>query len=360
MAFLSQDDIDRCVAGLNPIDRTKVYGQLADTISRMDYALGLLGETSWWLGWKGRLMGRPILTMSPQIPTACVALDSNGKIDYYFNARFAMSLSSGDIAYIIAHEAMHLVLKHLPRMKNAKLEFPLIWNILTDAYIDEFLDHVLKFRFGVLDINKLDYVLEGVIRWRSLPRAFQEKFPIKPNELVNYSSEELYFGWIEMMEENGASPKEFEDMLEHKKFGKKIKREKRQAAGKEPRKINYEPTPIEPGDIVCVKTKNTYGVVVSASPPTKDEDNKEGKCTVKTLTELKQTDYVFISQALPMMKILGVKNADNVLKLVRDYFELKKTLNRNPTFDELESKLREILSVAPVTVKPQPKSQVKP
>src|SRR5690348_10086904 len=129
-----------------PPERREAFDKLVHDVDHMMmYAKHALNQTNWWLGYRGSLMGTPILTIDPDIPTACVALDPVlGCIDYYFNLYFAASLSPGDIAFIMAHECLHLVLGHLEQMKLFNIEYQEIWNVVTDAFINEYLHRTLR------------------------------------------------------------------------------------------------------------------------------------------------------------------------------------------------------------------------
>ena len=66
-------------------------------------------------------------------PTACV--DRHGKIK--FNADLIGQLTLEELMYVLAHETMHVVYGHLPRLNGRD---PKLWNIATDAVINDLLD----------------------------------------------------------------------------------------------------------------------------------------------------------------------------------------------------------------------------
>ena len=76
--------------------------------------------------------------------TAC----TNGNTIYY-NSSFFESLSKDEQASIIAHELMHITLKHLSRLGDRDIE---IWNYATDAVINQILkSNGLPLVDGVID-----------------------------------------------------------------------------------------------------------------------------------------------------------------------------------------------------------------
>ncbi len=91
------------------------------------------------------------------IKTAC----TTGKKVYY-NVKFLEGLSKDEQVFILAHELMHITLKHLMRVEERDME---VWNYATDAVINQ-----------ILVKNGLPMV-EGVINCE---------------DAANYSSEEYY------------------------------------------------------------------------------------------------------------------------------------------------------------------------
>lgn len=78
------------------------------------------------------------------IVTAC----TNGDTIYY-NSSFFQTISKDQQASVIAHELMHITLKHLSRLENRNIE---IWNYATDAVINQILKkNGLPLVEGVID-----------------------------------------------------------------------------------------------------------------------------------------------------------------------------------------------------------------
>jgi len=88
------------------------------------------------------------------VKTACT--DGN---TIYYSPSFFQSLSSNEQVAIIAHELMHITLKHLSRKEDRDIE---IWNYATDAVINQLLKrNGLPLVDGVIDCpDALDYSAE--------------------------------------------------------------------------------------------------------------------------------------------------------------------------------------------------------
>ena len=66
-----------------------------------------------------------------RVPTAC----TDGQTVYY-SPDFMKSLSYDEKTFVVAHEVMHVAFDHIKRSKNKD---PQIWNIATDAVINQIL-----------------------------------------------------------------------------------------------------------------------------------------------------------------------------------------------------------------------------
>ena len=78
------------------------------------------------------------------IQTAC----TNGNTIYY-NSSFFQNLSKDEQVFVIAHELMHITLKHISRLEERNME---IWNYATDAVINQILrKNGLPLVKGVID-----------------------------------------------------------------------------------------------------------------------------------------------------------------------------------------------------------------
>ena len=80
------------------------------------------------------------------VETAC----TNGNTIYY-NSSFFQNLTKDEQVFIIAHELMHITLKHLSRLEERDME---IWNYATDAVINQILrKNGLPLVKGVIDCS---------------------------------------------------------------------------------------------------------------------------------------------------------------------------------------------------------------
>jgi hypothetical protein len=308
--------------------------QLAD--KRLEFAARILASAHWWLGWKGALMGKPILTTDPEISTACVGFNPvNSKIDYYFNVWFAASLSAGDIAFVIAHEAMHLIFGHVRQIKMFQIEYMQIWNIVTDAYINEFLKRTLKWSSGLRTEERQDWTLQNGIYWKDLPKAVREKYPVKPGEVkgtveIDQTCLELYQAMITDMESKGIDPNQFEKAVENKSFGRQVKRKRKVDRGEESsEEVVSQKVYVEPGDVVFVKSHDTYGLIEKL----KRVADQEGEADIFYTDDITQPEWVWLSRAIGITTQLGKKSFPTSRKIVETYARMKAAGTRPMTWE---------------------------
>ncbi len=123
------------------------YPALMDDVEFDDLAVQLenahsVFDTMWQIG-------KPIF--DPRIPTACVAFNKDGfPIQYRFNPFFWRNLSDEERRFVIAHECMHVILKHGARARDTK--HPSAANVAMDIVVN----HLLTDRFGI-DRSKLNF-----------------------------------------------------------------------------------------------------------------------------------------------------------------------------------------------------------
>jgi hypothetical protein len=103
-------------------------------------------------------IGEP--SFSTNIETAAICWDEKGsKIDFLFNPDFFNSLSNYQRAFVVAHEILHVVLKHGKRLDGVledKKKMKLA-NIATDVVVNEFL--LRKFGFQKMFLGDLYDIL---------------------------------------------------------------------------------------------------------------------------------------------------------------------------------------------------------
>lgn len=83
-------------------------------------------------------MGRP--HYSGLVPTACVLVPKDkdeSEWEYHFSAEFAKRLNVQDFAFVMAHETMHILLRHL--RLGEKFEHKKVFNIAADCVINDYL-----------------------------------------------------------------------------------------------------------------------------------------------------------------------------------------------------------------------------
>jgi hypothetical protein len=327
-----------------------------DLVSAVDhnlmYAKHVLNTTNWWLGYRGSLMGTPILTTDKDIPTACVALDPyNGTVNYYFNLYFAASLSPGDIAFIMAHECLHLVLGHLEQMKIFHIQFQELWNIVTDAFINEYLLRSLRWTKGAKDPDKIDWVTSNGIRWTDLPEEIQKKHPLEGVKgQVEVAAIEIYDEFVAYLEAKGIDPNKFEEAVQQKRLGRQIKRKQRIEQGKrgsgEKGETIYEKVFAAPGDIVWVKSQGKYGIIKDVRR-TKDQ---KGEADIDCDSAVKKEDYRRLNRAIAVTSQLNKKAYPLSRKIVDEYGKLIAAGQAEPSWDDLAraTGVREIASLTQI------------
>jgi len=321
-----------------PPERQESFDDLVSLVDHnLMYAKHVLNTTNWWLGYRGSLMGTPILTTDKDIPTACVALDPyNGCINYYFNLYFAASLSPGDIAFIMAHECLHLVLGHLEQMKIFHIQYQELWNVVTDAFINEYLHRSLRWTKGAQDANKIDWVTSNGIRWTDLPEEIQAKHPIEGVKgQVEVCAIEIYDDFLAYLDAKGIDPGKFEQAVKNKRFGRQVKRKERIEQNKrgsgEKGETIYEKVYAAPGDVVWVKSKNRYGIIKDVRR-TKDQ---KGEADIDCEGTLSREDFRRLNRAIGVTTGLNKKSYALSRKIVDAYAKLVAGGQAEPGWDDL-------------------------
>lgn len=306
---------------------------LAD--QRLEYALRILGASHWWLGWRGALMGKAILTTDEAIGTACVGFNrTTSKMDYYFNVWFAASLSAGDIAFVIAHECLHLILGHVRQIDIFKIKYPGVWNIVTDAFINELLRRELKWSSGMRADEKQDWTLQNGIYWKNLPKAVRERYPADagvPGEVnIEHTCIELYNAMLEDMESKGIDPNEFEHAIEQKHFGaEKRRKQKIDREEESSDKIVRKKVYVEPGDVVFVKTQDRYGIAEKF----RRIADQEGEAEIFYADDILQPEWIWLSRAIGITGRIGKKSFAMSRKIVETYAKMKAAGMRPMTWE---------------------------
>lgn len=116
-----------------------------------------------------------------------MAVDAKGNV--YYDPEFVEGLGSEDLKFVLCHELMHVVLRHLYRVpKNV---IPDIWNIASDAVINYILAY--KENFTISDTQRKLYIMptkEGILRIKLGNGGAEEIVDImiqdKPAESIYY------------------------------------------------------------------------------------------------------------------------------------------------------------------------------
>jgi hypothetical protein len=332
------DEVLKKREALPPERRAPFDDLVTDVDANMLYAKHVLDMTNWWLGYRGALMGTPVITTDPDIPTACVSIDPyTGLINYHFNLFFAASLSVGDIAFIMAHECLHIVLGHLEQIEIYNIEFHQIWNIVTDAFINEYLLRSLRWTKGAKDINKLDFMTKNGVRWTDLPPEIQDAHPLdEVKGEVEVTSIQIYDEFIDYLRKVGVDPNKFEKECENKRFGRQIQRKKRADEGQRGSGDRGEPifqkVYSAPGDLVWVKSHEKYGIIKDLRR-TKDQ---KGEADIDCDNAIALEDYREANRAIGITTAVGKKSYANSRKIIDAYGKLKKAAGEGkPSWDDL-------------------------
>lgn len=109
-------------------------------------------------------LGYPYFTDSKHCPTSQVEITSNGRIRYSWNREFYDNCSDLAVQYILLHESLHVVLRHITRRGR---RLPVLWNKAADCVINQILDQ-FYFKNGDIigDISIHDIENDPVIRKR--------------------------------------------------------------------------------------------------------------------------------------------------------------------------------------------------
>lgn len=165
-----------------------------ERIAKLKWSVLKLDLTTWWIGWKQTIIGIPIVAPESRgdIETAQVEFTSTGKIQIVFGGEFIDEVSwdevkAGFIAFVLAHEALHISWKHLERSagKNRRL-----WNICTDLLINEYL---LEEEGGKELVSSAR--VEKMITERSLRKTDPVVWGKLPSNYRDMSATEIY-NWV--------------------------------------------------------------------------------------------------------------------------------------------------------------------
>jgi hypothetical protein len=181
----------------------------------------------------------------------------------------------GDFAFVYAHEALHAIYDHLSRRKA----YPKLWNIVCDAFINEYLHRYLKWHEGTTHGDRLDYVLKEGVRWEpypdgkgGLPKAVRDAYPVE--RMNEFTADQIYMACLEDMKNKGVDPKVFQ-------MGR-IRRKKADPNQPPAGKPIRQTVAVKVGDLVRVKSKDKVGRIKSMS---KDSQGRIIKVQVEVVPD---------------------------------------------------------------------------
>jgi predicted metal-dependent peptidase len=122
----------------------------------------------------GSLLMRCRIKFTEAVPTAAV----DGGNTIYINPQWASSISKKDLLTVLAHEALHLALRHGERSKA--IEDRMIYNFVADAVVN----HILRCDGFTL--------LEGAVTMDSIRATIIRRYNLRIDELEKLSAEALY------------------------------------------------------------------------------------------------------------------------------------------------------------------------
>lgn len=134
-------------------------------------------------------MGRPVFDES--IPTACVQFDQEGNFIWFrFNPEFWSKLDFRNKLFVICHEALHIVLNHGIRAKDAGIN-----SQAANVAMDIVVNHTLTSKFG--------FERDEIDNWQSfcwVDTVFKDKDPLPSStEMFEY-----YYGLFEKVYGDGG------------------------------------------------------------------------------------------------------------------------------------------------------------
>jgi len=122
----------------------------------------------------GSLLMRCRIKFTEAVPTAAV----DGGNTIYVNPQWAGSISKKDLLTVLAHEALHLALRHGERSKA--VEDKMIYNFVADAVVN----HILRCDGFTL--------LDGAVTMDSIRATIIGRYNLRIDELEKLSAEALY------------------------------------------------------------------------------------------------------------------------------------------------------------------------
>jgi len=137
----------------------------------------------------GSLLMRCRIELTEAVPTAAV----DGGNTIYINPQWAGSISKKDLLTVLAHEALHLALRHGERSKA--VEDKTVYNFVADGVVN----HILRCDGFIL--------LDGAVTMDSIRATIIGRYNLRIDELEKLSAEALYRLVMDSLQEFALKPK---------------------------------------------------------------------------------------------------------------------------------------------------------
>jgi hypothetical protein len=135
---------------------------------------------------------------------------------------------------------------------------------------------------------------------------------------------------INDMESKGIDPNMFEKAVENNSFGRQVKRKRKVDRGEESaEEVVSQKVYVEPGDVVFVKSHDTYGIIEKL----KRIADQEGEADIFYTEDITQPEWVWLSRAIGITTQLGQKSFATSRKIVETYAKMKAAGTRPMTWE---------------------------
>jgi predicted metal-dependent peptidase len=160
-----------------PISRRENVTPHLSIYEKIDEARYLLLKRQEYLAHGVHALMQPRITKA--IPTAGVGANKFGGVEFFFNPNFIESLTVEELAFVMAHEAMHVLADHIKVRKPNHM----LWNICCDVIVNTWLQHSANFEIGnelkemTWDAKKIDYPEYQLLQYISADDLYDELEP---------------------------------------------------------------------------------------------------------------------------------------------------------------------------------------
>jgi predicted metal-dependent peptidase len=189
---------------------------------KIDEARWLLLQRREYLAHGVHALMQPHITEG--IPTAGVAGNEFGGIEFYFNPTFIESLETEELAFVMAHEAMHVLADHIKVRKDNHM----LYNICCDVLVNSWLKHASDFTLGpeleqmLWDAKKIEYPVDQLLNYVTAEDLYDELEPQakRVEQLLQAYANAVMAGDMQQSEKGGGSSKSIGEMQGKNTTGK--------------------------------------------------------------------------------------------------------------------------------------------